>query len=76
MSQPFAVELVPGMIADDTTFALPGTVEDGSRVRCWRDRWQTTGGWPKCFVILNEVYTTWQHWDSYEWVETQRHVKR
>jgi hypothetical protein len=39
------LDLPPGLISDDTTFATVGRWEDGSNVRFWRGKPQTIGGW-------------------------------
>lgn len=39
------LDLPPGLISDDTTFATAGRWEDGSNVRFWRGKPQTIGGW-------------------------------
>jgi hypothetical protein len=39
------LELPPGLVSDDTSFAAAGRYEDGSNVRFWRGAPQTIGGW-------------------------------
>lgn len=43
------INMPPGLISDDTTFAAGGTWEDGSNVRFWRGKPQTIGGWTAYF---------------------------
>jgi hypothetical protein len=35
----------PGLVSDETTFATPGTYEDGNNVRFWQGKPQVIGGW-------------------------------
>lgn len=56
-----ALDLPPGLVSDDTSFASTGRYEDGSNVRFWRGKPQVIGGWAaaasekvtgKCRTIL------------------------
>lgn len=40
-----ALEIPPGLVSDDTTFAAAGRYEDANNVRFWRGKPQTIGGW-------------------------------
>ena len=41
------IEIPPGIVGDDTTFAAAGRWADGSNVRFWRGRPQAIGGWER-----------------------------
>lgn len=43
----FPLELLPGIVSDETTYSTPGFAVDGNNVRFWRGRAQTIGGWAK-----------------------------
>lgn len=44
-----AIDLPPGVVSDDTTFAAAGRWADSNNVRFWRGRAQVIGGWSAAF---------------------------
>lgn len=43
----FPLDLAPGIVSDETTFASPGQWVDGSNARPWHGKMQPIGGWAK-----------------------------
>jgi hypothetical protein len=56
------VELAPGIVTDETTFATPGRWADGNNVRFWFGKPETIGGWSTALTGLAGVCRTTLAW--------------
>lgn len=64
-----ALEIPPGIVTDETTFATPGRWADGNNVRFWFGRPQVVGGWSSAVSGLTGVCR-----NSFAWTDNDANI--
>lgn len=59
------LEILPGIITDETTYATPGSWANGSNIRFWRGRPQTIGGWKSYLDPVDGVCRSVLAWTDF-----------